>query len=269
MTTVDALGRSVELPDVPRRIVSLVPSITETLFAFGAGEAVAGVTKFCVEPAEAVAAKAKVGGTKNVDIQRTLALQPDLVIANMEENERRDIEQLTAAGVPVYVTYPRTVAEGIQMMRDIAALTGTNATAQTYIQDAEAELERALAANEARGLVRVFCPIWRNPWMTIGRETYMHDFITVCGGCNVFAGKMGRYPQITLAEVARRAPQVTLLPDEPYRFRPQHMAELEAYPQVPAVRDRRIYLLDGKHLCWYGPRIAEGLRHVQELLWRG
>ena len=269
LTTTDALGRRVELPGEPRRIVSLVPSITETLFAFGLGERVAGVTRFCVEPAADVAQKEKIGGTKNVDVQRTLALEPDLVIANVEENERRDIEKLQGAGVPVFVTYPRTVAQGIQMMRDVAALTGTEAAAEPFIADAEAELAVAVAANETRAPLRVFCPIWRNPWLTIGPDTYMHDFLAVCGGRNVFANRTVRYPQVTLLETARKGPQVILLPDEPYRFGQKHVAEFEVYAQVPAVLDKRIYLLDGKLLCWYGHRIAGSLRSVQALLHGG
>ena len=103
--------------------------------------------------------------------------------------------------------------------------------------------------------------------MTIGPDTYVHDFITACGGANIFAHRPERYPRVELREMAERAPEVILLPDEPYRFRPRHVLELEAYPDVPAVRNGRIHLLDGKHLCWYGPRIAGSLRFVRGLLW--
>src|SRR5688572_1014301 len=109
----DALGRTVEVLHPPERIVSLVPSITEALFAFGVGERVVGVTRFCVEPPDGVRDKAKVGGTKNADAAGVLALRPDLVIANVEENTREDIEALAAAGLTVFVTYPRTVREAI------------------------------------------------------------------------------------------------------------------------------------------------------------
>ncbi|MDO8614664.1 MAG: cobalamin-binding protein [Dehalococcoidia bacterium] len=262
----DALGRPVHLPGPPRRIVSLVPSITEMLFAFGLGDAIAGVTKFCVEPRDGVAAKPRVGGTKTADVARILALAPDLVIANAEENSRDDIDRIAAAGIAVFVTYPRSVRAAIDMMRVLAAITGAGPEADSIIAECDQELARARKRLSAAGSVSVFCPIWREPWMTIGPDTYMHDFLWVCGGANVFGHRPERYPQISLDEAAAQRPEAVLLPDEPYHFRRRHAQELQAYPEVPAVRDGRIYLVDGKQLCWYGPRIAGGLRSLQELL---
>jgi ABC-type Fe3+-hydroxamate transport system substrate-binding protein len=266
-TFIDALDRPVEVTEQPRRIVSLVPSLTEALFAFGLGEAVVGVTKFCVEPRDGVATKARVGGTKTLDVARLLELAPDLVVANAEENRREEIEQLIEAGLTVLVTFPRTVAGAIEMMRQLAEITGSSAAARPLVEAAEAALAEACAAEQRRRPLRLFCPIWRNPWMTIGPDTYMHDFIATCGGANVFSDRAERYPRLELEEMARRDPEVILLPDEPYRFGAKHLPELAAYAQVSAVRDGRIYLLEGKHLCWYGPRIADALRLVQRLLW--
>ena len=270
----DALGRTLELKSPPRRIVSLVPSWTEALFAFGLGEAVVAVTRFCVEPKEGVANKAQVGGTKTLDVPRLLELAPDLVVANAEENRREEIEGLIDAGLSVYVTYPRTVAGAVETMRQLAEITGSQGAARPIIESAQAVLAGATAANRGRRPLRVFCPIWRNPlrqaqgrlWMTVGPDTYIHDFIAACGGANVFADSAERYPRIDLTETARRDPEVVLLPDEPYRFGPKHLPELAAYPDISAVRDGRIYLLDGKHLCWYGPRIATSLRFVRGVL---
>jgi len=268
MTTfVDALQRPVEVKERPRRIVSLVPSLTEALFKFGIGEQVVGVTNFCVEPKERVAAKAKVGGTKTLDVARVKALAPDLIIANAEENRQEDIQQLVRAGLAVFVTFPRSVAGAIEMMSQLAEITGAQQAAQPLIEAAQAALDEARTANDGRQPVRVFCPIWRSPWMTIGPDAYTHDFIAVCGGANIFADRWERYPRVELDEVARRNPEVILLPDEPYRFGPKHLAEFARFPQVSAVRDKRIYLLEGKHLCWYGPRIAASLPFVQRLLW--
>ena len=265
---IDALGRTVEVTGRPARIVSLVPSITQALFAFGLGDAIAGVTRFCVDPPEGVAGKPKVGGTKTLDVERTLAIGPDLVIANAEENRREDIERLIAAGLTVYVTFPRTVADAIEMLRQLASMTGAEAAARPILATTEDELRRALSLKETRGAVRVFCPIWRRPWMTIGPDTYMHDFLSVCGAHNVFADSADRYPRIELEQMAARQPEAVLLPDEPYRFAARHIPELSVFPEVPAVQNERIYLVEGKHLCWYGSRIAEGLRTVQKLLWR-
>ncbi|TMB99361.1 MAG: cobalamin-binding protein [Chloroflexi bacterium] len=266
-TYTDALNRSINLEQPAARIVSLVPSITEALFTFGLNEAIVGVTRYCVEPAAGVAEKAKVGGTKMLDVRSVLDLQPDLVIANAEENRQEDIRQLLAAGQRVFVTFPRTVASAVQMLRQLAQMTGSTEAATPILDEAEAALAEARQANHSRPRLRVFCPIWRRPWMTVGPNTYMHDFIAACGGFNVFSERHERYPKAELDEVARRVPQVILLPNEPYPFAPKHIGELTEYKYVPAVRDKRIYLLDGKHLCWYGPRIAGSLRYVQGLLW--
>lgn len=266
MRYVDALGRAVDVESAPRRIVSLVPSLTEALFAFGAGDAVVGVTTFCVEPKDGVATKAKVGGTKTLDVAKVVALAPDLLIASAEENRKEDVEALIGEGLRVFVTLPETVEGAIDLLEQLAAMTGTEGRARPVIDDARLALAEVRAANEGHEPVRTFCPIWRNPWMTIGPGTYMHDFVTVCGGANVFARHGERYPTLELAEVAELDPQVVLLPDEPYRFRQRHVPEITAFAEVSAVRHGRIYLVDGKRLCWYGPRIAYSLRWLSALL---
>jgi ABC-type Fe3+-hydroxamate transport system substrate-binding protein len=260
-TFTDATGRRLKLTSPPERIVSLVPSLTEALFAFGLAERVAGVTRYCVEPAEA-RRKPNVGGTKNVDVARLQALEPDLVLANVEENTREDVDALIAAGLPVFVTYPRTVAGAIAELRELAEMTGATEAAAPIIAEAEEALRRAETANERRKPLLTFCPIWRNPWMTIGQDTYMHDFLRVSGAENVYGDSEDRYPTIELAEAAARRPEVVLLPDEPYRFGRKHVPEV-----IEALGDVRIYLVDGKSLCWYGPRIGPALAEVQRLLW--
>jgi ABC-type Fe3+-hydroxamate transport system substrate-binding protein len=258
---IDATSRRLELRRPPSRIVSLVPSLTETLFAFGLARQVAGVTRFCVEPAAALS-KPKVGGTKNVAVDAVRALDPDLVLANVEENTRDDVEALIAAGLPVFVTYPRTVAVAITELRQLAEMTGSTGAATPTIELAERELRCAEANNERRPTLRTFCPIWRSPWMTIGPDTYMHDFLRACGADNVYGGASDRYPVIDLLDVASRRPEVVLLPDEPYPFAPKHVPEV-----IEALGEVRIYMVDGKSLCWYGPRIGPALADIQSLLW--
>lgn len=265
-TYTDGLYRELELKKPPKRIVSLVPSITETLFTFGAADRVAAVTNFCVEPSEAIETKPTVGGTKTLDVAAIKELAPDLVVANAEENREEDIRQLVRGGVPVFVTFPRTVAAAINMMRQLAEISGTVDTAAPILQEAEETLTEIKSESRTRHRPRVFCPIWRRPWMTIGSDTYMHDFVSVAGGRNIFADRHDRYPRVELDEVARRLPEVILLPDEPYRFMPKHKEEFATRAYVPAVRDERIHVVDGKTLCWYGPRIAKGLRFVNRLL---
>ena len=266
MRYVDALEREVRLKSPPRRVVSLVPSLTEALFAFGVGDAVVGVTDFCVEPRDAVAEKTRVGGTKTLDVSLVVALEPDLVVASAEENRKEDIQALVREGLKVYVTLPKTVAGALDLLAEVAAMTGAGKKAGRIVDGAKKALAQVRKANEGRPPVRTFCPIWRNPWMTVGPGTYMHDFITVCGGVNIFEWRHERYPRVELREVAEKDPQVVLLPDEPYRFGPAHVSEIAGLRSISAVRENRIYLLEGRHLCWYGPRIAGGLRYVSALL---
>ncbi len=262
----DASGQTLTLQAPPRRIVSLIPSVTETLFALGLGEAVVGVTNFCVEPREGVASKTRVGGEKDPKLPLIRALAPDLVVANIEENVKEHVEQLRAWGILVFVTYPRTVREGIGMIRELGSVTGTEARAEVILSELEPLYRQAVNLGRARRPVRLFCPIWRNPYMTVNRDTYVHDMLALCGGDNVFADLPDRYPEVTLEMVAAAAPEVILLPDEPYRFRKVHAKEFEPYAEIPAVRSGRIHLVDGKLLSWYGPRIRVALEALPTLL---
>jgi ABC-type Fe3+-hydroxamate transport system substrate-binding protein len=263
---VDASGIAVELPRPPRRIVSLIPSTTETLCRLGLGDALVGVTVYCVEPADVVRGKTRIGGEKNPDLEKIRALAPDLVVANIEENRREDIEQLRAWSIPVWVTFPRTVAEGIRLVGELGELTGAAGPAGEMLRELESLFARVERARAGRAPVGVFYPIWRAPYMTINADTYIHDMLRVCGARNIFADRPERYPTVTLDEVAARRPDVILLPDEPFRFRRAHLADFEAYPDVPAVRARRIHLVDGKPFSWHGPRIGEALRTLPGLI---
>jgi ABC-type Fe3+-hydroxamate transport system substrate-binding protein len=266
LTIVDALGHPFPVARPPERIVSLVPSLSEALFAFGLGERIAGVTRFCVEPREGVAGKAKVGGTKTLDVAAVEALRPDLIVASAEENRAEDVRRLIDSGWPVFVTLPTTVRGAIDLLGQLALLTDSAEAARPIVQEAEEALAAVLAASARREPLRVFCPIWRNPYMTIGPDTYMHDVIAVCGGRNVFEGRPERYPRVELAEMAALDPEVILLPSEPYRFRQRHGADFEPFSQVAAVRRGNVLLVDGRMLSWYGPRMGRSLRELSALL---
>ena len=263
---VDSSGVAVELERPPRRIVSLVPSLTETLCALGLAEALVGITVYCVEPREVVTGKTRIGGEKNPDLEKIRRLEPDLVIANIEENLREHVEALRAWSIPVWVTYPRTVADGIGLITELGAVTGTEARAGEIVDEIQPLYDRVRSAASRRPPVPVFYPIWRAPYMTINRDTYIHDMLSVCGGRNVFADRPERYPTVSLDEMAAARPAVILLPDEPFRFRRAHLADFAGYTEVPAVSDGRIHLVDGKPFSWHGPRIAEALRTVPSLL---
>jgi ABC-type Fe3+-hydroxamate transport system substrate-binding protein len=266
LTIKDAFGQPFELEEPARRVVSLIPSITETLFRLGAGDRVVGVSKFCTEPPDGVATKTKVGGQKNPRVEAVIALKPDLVIANVEENCKPDVEAMWAGGLRVLVTYPRTVQEGIQLTRDLGILTGTSDRAEKIAAACDAAWAEMGLVTAGRVPVRVFCPIWREPYMTINRDTYVHDVIRTCGGENLFQDRQERYPKVTLAEMAAYKPDVILLPDEPFPFGEKHLDDFRAFPEVPAVRTGRVDFLDGKILSWYGPRIAESLGTLAGIL---
>lgn len=279
----------VETP--PRRVVSLVPSVTESLFDLNLGDRLVAVTDYCVHPAEGVARLPKIGGTKNPDIARIIALRPDLVIVNREENRREDAEALQAAGIPVWVTHPRTVADAINLLWNImhvfdepAMVPRVRLIEQTldWVQGISRALERR---------TRVFVPIWWNPLMTFNAETYIHDLLYVCGGDNVFAdrerryplaadigqaipydlddprvaGRDTRYPRVTLEEVQVAQPEVILLPSEPFAFSFEHV-QIFSKLDVPAAHSGRIHLVDGSLLTWHGTRLAYALSTLPTLL---
>ena len=270
-----------------QRIVSLVPSLSESLVALDLSDRLVGVTEYCVYPEHAFEALPKLGGTKDADTQAILELKPDLVIANQEENTPRVVRQLAEAGIDVWVSYPRTVREGAELLAAIARLGASDEAIATHVRPA---LDAVSNAERRRGAIgsaapRVFCPIWRDPWMTITADTYIHDMIELCGGRNVFSngiedsGSPGtdgegadtsaaesreeagdrRYPRVTLAEVEAARPDVILLPDEPYAFSETDVAELAGL-NCPAAETGRIVLIDGTLVSWYGPRITESIR---------
>lgn len=251
-------------PRRPERIVCLVPSLTESLFALGLGDRVVGVTDYCVHPARELRGVPRVGGTKTPDLSAVRALAPDLVIANREENRRRDVQGLEAAGIPVWVTYPRTVREGADLLAELATLGSSPEALDRVVEPVRRAVDEALAAPRRDG-PRVFCPIWRGPWMAVGGDTYAHDLITLCGGLNVFGGlSERRYPRVREEDILAAQPELVLLPDEPYAFGPQDAAELRSWP-MPAARSGRIHVIDGTLVSWYGARISRAIATLRSL----
>lgn len=245
-----------------------MPSLTETLFALGAGAAVAGVTDFCVHPAEAVASRPKLGGTKNPDVRAIRALGPDLVLANKEENRRRDVEALEAAGVPVFVTYSRTVREAVEEIRALGRICACEPPAEAIASDVELALDAA-AGRAAGRTTSTVALIWRDPFMAVGGDTFANDLLVCCGARNPFAGDAARrYPRIHLRELEAAAPEVILLPTEPYAFGERDRVELLAL-DCPAARNGRVHVVEGELLSWYGPRMPRALATVSRLLLPG
>ena len=254
-----------QLPDREfSRIVCLVPSLSEALFVLGLDDRLVGVTQYCVHPKGAFGGLPKLGGTKDADFRAIIELAPDLVIANHEENTARAVRRLAEAGIDVWVTYPRTVREGATLFRELAGLGAAAAAVQRWVVPVERAVEVAMLRLDGSALrPKVFCPIWCDPWMTIARETYIHDMIELCGGENLFdtleTPTDRRYPIVDLDDVVRAQPDIILLPDEPYAFDEADRKRLSAI-DCPAARDARIHLIDGTLVSWYGPRIAEAIR---------
>jgi ABC-type Fe3+-hydroxamate transport system substrate-binding protein len=265
MDCVDELQRPISLPAYPQRIVSLVPSITETLFALGAGASVVGVTSFCTHPPEQVAGLTKVGGTKNPDLEAILRLRPDVVILNEEENRREDFGWLEEHGLCVYVTAPRTVRDGIDMIERLGRLTGRSEDGQTLAHALRQQADRLATDLKDQPRLRVFCPIWRKPWMSFNAQTYIDDMLWTCGGENIFRTKAERYCTVSLDEVAAADPQVVVLPSEPYPFAAKHFVHLKPLAETVAGKMGHLYCVDGMALCWHGPRIADGLTQLGRL----
>ena len=261
---VDDLARELRLPCPPARVVSLVPSLTETICWLGAADSLVAVTRYCEEPADVVRSLPKVGGTKNPACDEIIALAPDVVLVNSEENRREDVDNLLDAGLTVYVSYPETVREAARSIERIGTLMERQGRAAALANEIEEERQKSISRPHRR--FRTFCPIWRNPWMSFNRQTYGHDLIFCSGADNLTADYTERYPTVGLEEIARDAPEVILLPDEPYRFQQRHLADLQPLAGTPAWRDKRSHFVDGKALFWYGPRTPAALKLLRGLL---
>jgi ABC-type Fe3+-hydroxamate transport system substrate-binding protein len=265
---VDDLGFRLELQRPPARIVSLVPSWTETLFALGCGAQVVGVTKFCVEPADAIAVLPRVGGTKNPDVRAIVNLAPDLIIANAEENRREDVERMRAQGIAVLTTYPRTVPGAVESLLKLGHALGRDLEAAVLAR----EITHSVSGIEANVGVwsklrlRVFCPIWKKPWMSFNADTYAHDVLRMLGYQNVFAAAGERYPMTTVGEALELRPDIVLLPDEPYAFGERDVEELRTV--LPGSLARRVLLVSGRDLHWYGVHMVRGLKSLAARLAR-
>jgi ABC-type Fe3+-hydroxamate transport system substrate-binding protein len=260
---IDDLGRTVILPRPPSRLVSLVPSLTELLFALGAGGALVGVTRFCVRPG-ATRRIRRIGGTKTPDLELIRALTPDLVIANAEENRREDVESLAAAGIPVYVTFPKTVTAAIDLARRLAAALALADGGHVVAGRLEAGRRDAAARSVLRR--RVFCPIWKRPWMSFNADTFAHDMLALAGGDNVCAAEGARYPVVDGERLRQCPPDIVLLPSEPYRFGKRDLEDVRALFAGAPGAPPRVRFVDGQALTWYGSRIDWGLRALREAL---
>jgi iron complex transport system substrate-binding protein len=253
----DARGQGFTPPGPgPLRLVSLVPSTTETLFALGRGPDLVGYTRFCVRPEGEIDPRKWIGGTKNPKVDRIIALAPNLVLANREENRAEDIAALEAAGIPVWVAEPRTVREAIDDLRLVAALVGRRAEGEQVAAGLETRLA-ALREGKEDHPRRVAYLIWREPWMVAGQETFIADLLAQGGAVVPFAG---RYPEVTLDKL--KETDLVLLSSEPFPFQEKHREELLAAGLSP----HQVRLVDGERLSWHGVRLLDELPYVAEVM---
>ncbi|MBC7271010.1 MAG: cobalamin-binding protein [Streptomyces sp.] len=227
------------------RVVSLVPSLTEAVAVTVPG-AVVGATDWCDRPADLDVTR--VGGTKNPDVDRIVSLAPDLVVANEEENRAPDLDALRAAGVEVLVTEVRDVPGALRELDRVLAACGAGARPR-WLDEAETAWSE-LPVPERRTTAVV--PVWRRPWMVLGRDTFAGDVLARLGVDHLYRAHPDRYPRVPLSELRAAAPDVVVLPDEPYRFTADDGPE--AFPGLPCA------LVDGRHLTWYGPSLAAAPR---------
>ncbi|HEY2798812.1 MAG TPA: helical backbone metal receptor [Thermoanaerobaculia bacterium] len=246
----------------PSRVVSLCPSITETIVAIGGLRRLAGVTRYCTRPSGPLWGLPRVGGTKSPDIARILDLKPDLVFANAEENRREDVQALRDAGIEVDVTLPKTVAEVPETIRRWGRLLGTTDEAEPLAARIE-EAAAALAARRGDGSFRYAYWIWKDPWMTVSDDTYVADLLSLVGGKNAYGKDPVRYPTTTPSEALAREARVQIFASEPYPFSEEKHGELTA--RLFGTTTHRVFV-DGDDFCWHGVRTLQGLVAAQSLI---
>jgi ABC-type Fe3+-hydroxamate transport system substrate-binding protein len=254
----DMTGRKIGIPYPPKRIVSLVPSQTELLYDLGLDAEVVGITKFCVHPESWFRTKTRIGGTKTVHLDRVRALQPDLIIANKEENTREQVEAL-AMDFPVWISNIQTVDEGLQMILGIGDLTCTAAMAAELITAISKGFSQLPGSSLPRNVAYF---IWKDPWMCAGGDTFINDIIFRMGWRNVLAGQM-RYPEVSPQMLADAGVDLVLLSSEPYPFKEKHIAEISKI--LPAAK---ILLVDGEMFSWYGSRMLKAVSYLSDFLTR-
>jgi ABC-type Fe3+-hydroxamate transport system substrate-binding protein len=235
----DDLGHPVELATAPARVVSLVPSLTESLSA-SAPDVLVGATDWCTHPADLDVPRVR--GTKNPDLATIASLGPDVVLANKEENRELDVRRLRDRGIPVWVTVTETVPDGLASLERIfTSLLGGEVPG--WLDIARERWERPAPQQGTAAI-----PVWRDPWMVVGRDTFTGDLLRRLGLTNVYAGHSDRYPTVTVDDIENRRPDVVVLPDEPYLFTADDGPEAFVTPTR---------LVSGRLLTWYGPSLVE------------
>lgn len=257
-TVTDELGRSVQVARAPRRIVSLAPSVTETLFALGLGDRVVGVTSFCDYPAEATQ-KEKVGDTQRPNLEKLIAAKPDLVIVSTASQLEQFVQRLDGLRIPVYVSNPRNIQGVLNSITEIGKLAGVEDRARELAESLEARIARVDERVAGRARPKVLFIIGTSPLFTVGGTSFVNDLIERAGGVSITADEKSEFPQFSLETAIARRPEVIFLQSGDDKLPDQ-------FRQTPAAQGGRVFTLDSNLLLRPGPRIVEGLEQVAEKL---
>lgn len=242
-------GGEIVLRTKPKNIISLVPSITENLILFG--KTPMARTSFCIEPKDKVKNIPVIGGTKTPRISKVIAMKPDLVIANQEENIKEHIEEIQAAGIPVWVTFPKNISDLIPLMKELGSLCDDETESYLCIDGLEKLLQQKFQWERT---IKVITLIWKNPWMAAGQDTYPSHLLSFCGMENPITG---RYPKLTDDEIRKHKPDLILLPTEPYEFKQIDAEEWQ--------KSATSVLFCGEDLLWSGPRVFKAVESLTEI----
>jgi len=261
----DQMGREIEINSTPQRIISLVPSQTELLCDLGLTDEVIGITKFCVHPDEWFQTKTRIGGTKQLNIELIKSLKPDLIIANKEENLKEQVEEL-AKYFPVWISDINDLDDALKMIRSIGEITNKKSKAEEISNKIQTHFNELKNAPSAKALLQEKYPhppvcylIWREPYMTVGGDTFINDMLERCGFENIFKDKQ-RYPEIAIEDLPKMNCQLLLLSSEPFPFKQEHVHELqELFPET------MILLADGQMFSWYGSRLIKAPAYFEQL----
>jgi ABC-type Fe3+-hydroxamate transport system substrate-binding protein len=251
---VDQMGRSVEVPFPPKRIISLVPSQTELLHYMGLENEVVGITKFCIYPNEWFKTKIRVGGTKQLKINEILALNPDLVIGNKEENTKEDIEELEKNGISVWMSDINSFDEALEMIHQVGVICGKESQADDLLRQIRIGFEEISQVGKGRSVLYF---IWDEPTFVVGKNTFIDSVLTKVGFINNC--DLNRYPELT--ELKNPNPDFVFLSSEPFPFAEQH---IERFQQL--FPEAKVQLVDGEMCSWYGSRMLESVRYFGKLM---
>jgi iron complex transport system substrate-binding protein len=264
-TLKDSRGRDLVLPAPPQRIISLVPSVTEVVYALGGEDRLVGVTDFCDWPPEA-ARKPRVGGMLAPNLELVVSLKPDLIVATTEGNRRETFDQLQRLGIPVFSVHPHRLSDVMAVIAQLGELTGRPAAVGPLVEGLKRRIQAVERAVRPYPRPKVLYVLWPEPLIVPGREGLVTELIELAGGASVTAGEPDSYPRFSLEAVAARAPEVIILARHGSDGTPLARVPWERLTTLPAIRAGRVHSVDGSYLHRYGPRMVDGLERLARVI---